>query len=192
MVRTRVGYAGGAKENPTYHNLDGHSETIQIDYDPNQISYEELLDVFWDSHNPTFQQWSRQYMSIIFYHDDEQKRLATESKERQESRPGRKIFTEIVPFSAFYLAEDYHQKYYLQQEPKLMKEFNAIYPDAEDFVDSTAVARVNGYVGGYGSSDTLTEQVASLGLSDNGKQRLLEIAEIGLIPGCSVRLLEQI
>lgn len=184
MIRTRVGYAGGSKENPTYYSLGDHSETIQIDYDPTQISYGQLLEVFWNSHNPTYEPWSRQYMSIIFYHSEDQRRLAIETKESEEARLGRHIFTEIVPFSEFYLAEDYHQKYHLRQESALMAEFRAIYPATEDFVASTAVARVNGYVGGYGELATLEEELSLLGLSEAGRQRLLEIAARGLEPVC--------
>ncbi len=184
MIRTRVGYAGGTKENPTYYSLGDHSETIQIDYDPTQISYKQLLDVFWASHNPIYEPWSRQYMSIIFYHNEEQKRLATETKESEEARLGRDIFTEIVPFSKFYLAEDYHQKYYLRRESALMEEFSAIYPATEDFIASTAAARVNGYVGGYGILATLEEEPSIFGLSEAGIKRLLEIASRGLEPIC--------
>lgn len=184
MIRTRVGYAGGSKENPTYYSLGDHSETIQIDYDPTQISYGQLLEVFWNSHNPTYEPWSRQYMSIIFYHSEDQKRLAIETKESEEARLGRHIFTELVPFSEFYLAEDYHQKYYLRQESVLMAEFRAIYPATKDFVASTAVARVNGYAGGYGELATLEEELSLLGLSEAGRQRLLEIAARGLEPVC--------
>ena len=68
MIRTRVGYAGGTTNNPTYRALGDHAETIQVDYDPTQISYEELLEAFWTSHSPTSRPWSRQYASIIFYH----------------------------------------------------------------------------------------------------------------------------
>jgi len=177
VIRTRVGYAGGSSNNPTYYNLDGHSETIQIDYDPTKITYEDLLEVFWDSHDPTVQQWSRQYMSIVFYHHEEQRRLAIESKEREECRLGRNIVTEIIPFSDFYLAEDYHQKYYLRQEADLLKELRAIYPKIENFISSTAVARLNGYVSGYGTPETLEEELNSLGLSEAGQKRLLEITD---------------
>ena len=172
------------EENPTYYNLGGHSETIQIDYDPSRISYEELLDVFWDSHNPSVQQWSRQYMSIIFYHNEEQQRLAMETREIQEAKTKGKIFTDIVPASEFYLAEAYHQKYYLRQIPELVKEFIAIYPDPNDFISSTAVARVNGYAGGYGTHAALQEELNNFGLSAAGKNKLLEIADRGLVPGC--------
>ena len=166
--------------------MGGHSETIQIDYDPKKVTYEELLEVFWDSHDPTVQPWSRQYMSIVFYHTEEQRRLAIESKEREESRLGRSIVTEIIPFSDFYLAEDYHQKYYLRQEPGLFQELSAIYPDISDFIESTAVARLNGYVGGYGTQETFEEELSSLGLSEAGRNRLLDIANRGLVPGCVV------
>jgi peptide-methionine (S)-S-oxide reductase len=170
-----VGYAGGIKENPSYYNLGGHSETIQIDYDPNQITYEELLNVFWNSHNPTHQPWSRQYMSFIFYHNDEQKKLALETRQREEDSRGKPIVTEVVPASEFYLAEGYHQKYYLQQSSQFAHEYRSIYPSTEEFVASTAVARVNGYLGGYGSSATFEEESASLGLSPAATDRLREI-----------------
>jgi len=161
VVRTRVGYAGGALENPTYRNLGDHTETIQIDYDPTRVSYGQLLEVFWDSHNPTTQRWSRQYMSIIFYHDSEQLTLATQTRQREEDGLGRQVYTEIIPFSRFYLAEDYHQKYHLQQIPQLMEELNAIYPSFADFRDSTAVARINGYVRGHITLEKLQEQLNS-------------------------------
>jgi peptide-methionine (S)-S-oxide reductase len=123
-------------------------------------------------------------MSIIFYHNEEQRRLAIETKESEEARLGGDIATEIVPFSKFYLAEDYHQKYYLRRESALMEEFNAIYPDPKDFIDSTAAARVNGYVGGYGTLATPEEEPGILGLSQAGIERLLEIADRGLKSVC--------
>lgn len=174
MVRTRVGYAGGQQPNPTYHNLGGHSETVQIDYDPTRITYEELLDVYWESHNPTSPPWSRQYASIIFFHDEEQKRLATETRDREAAQYGSEVYTEILPFSEFYLAEDYHQKYRLQQVPEYVEAFQAIYPDAQDFVNSTAAARVNGLAGGYGTPASLQAEIETLGLSQEESSRLLE------------------
>ena len=125
-------------------------------------------------------------MSIVFYHNEEQRDLAVASKQREEARLGSKIATEIIPFSDFYMAEDYHQKYYLRQKPDLMKEFSAIYPATEDFISSTAAARANGYVGGYGTLATLHEELNSLGLSAAGRNILLEIADRGLVPGCAL------
>jgi methionine-S-sulfoxide reductase len=186
VIRTKVGYAGGEKQDPTYRSLGDHSETVQIEYDPAKISYGDLLDVFWDSHDATLLSFSRQYMSVIFYHNDEQKRLAMDSKEREETRRKNKVFTDIVPATEFYLAEDYHQKYYLQRIPGFTKEFRGIYPDIEDFVASTAVARANGFAGSYGTLDYLTENIDSFGLSAGAKEKLLEFANHGLVPGCAV------
>ena len=178
VIRTRVGYAGGTTKSPTYHNMGDHSETIQMDYDPTKISYEQLLEIYWDSHNPAVQHWSRQYMSIIIYHNGNQQRIAMETKQREEARLGRRVYTEIVPFSEFYLAEDYHQKYYLQRMPELMKELVAIYPNSGDFIDSTASARINGYLGGHGTFTALQEQLISFGLSAAGNVRMLEIGRL--------------
>ena len=174
-MRTRVGYAGGSTKNPTYHNLGDHTEAIQIDFDPTKISYEQLLEVFWRSHNPGNRSWSRQYRAAVFVHNEEQKRLALESRDRvvAAETPG-KIYTEVLPFSGFYLAEAYHQKYELQQDPELMEDFRAMYPDAGDFVNSTAAARVNGYLGGYGTADDLEREVGTLGLSEAGAGKLVD------------------
>jgi methionine-S-sulfoxide reductase len=175
VVRTRVGYAGGTQDNPTYRNLGDHSETIEIDYDPTQITYEELLDIFWQSHNPASPSYSRQYASILFTHSEEQARLARESKAREESRLGRAVYTEIVPYTRFYLAENYHQKYYLRGVAVLAAEYTAIYPEPDDFVNSTAVARVNGFVGRHGSTEEVRAVLDQLGLSEQGQRKLLQI-----------------
>jgi peptide-methionine (S)-S-oxide reductase len=177
VVRTRVGYAGGTKDAPTYHSLGDHTETIQIDYDPSQISYNDLLDIFWRNHNPSSRAWSKQYMAAVFYHNDEQKKLADESREREASKRKEEIQTKILPLTAFYRAEDYHQKYQLRRERNLLKEFKRIYPADGDFVDSTAAARVNGYLGGYGTSADLNTDLNRLGLSAEGSRYLHRIVE---------------
>jgi len=175
VIRTRVGYTGGTTENPTYHNLGDHTETIQIEYDPTRISYQELLELFWAGHDPTRPAWSQQYASIIFYHDEEQRRLAQASKKQYEAECDCHVYTEIVPAATFYLAEDYHQKYRLRQSPTFMDEFAALYPDPMDFVNSTAAARVNGYLGGYGTLANLQAEIDDLGLSPEAQEALLEI-----------------
>ncbi len=175
VVRTRVGYSGGTKENPTYHDLGDHMETVQIDYDPTQITYQELLDIFWESHNPAQQAWSRQYMTAVFYLNDEQEVLITETRDRESAEIQGKVYTQILPASEFYLAEDYHQKYWLQNEPAIVTEYREIYPDTANFVASTAAARVNGYLRGYGTVTQLEAELNGLGLSSEGSARLLEI-----------------
>ena len=179
-----MGYAGGTRPSPTYQDLGDHTEAIQIDYDPAQISYGKLLDVFWASHHPTQPSFSRQYMSIIFYHNEKQRRLAIATKEREAAKRKAVIHTEITPATTFTLAEDYHQKYYLRHREVLMREFRAVYPRPSALVASTAAARVNGYLGGNGSSRQLQGEIDELGLSPAGRQRLLEIVRQPAPIGC--------
>lgn len=188
MIRTRVGYAGGTKQSPTYHSLGDHAETVQIDYDPSRISYEELLRAFWTGHDPTYRSWSRQYASIIFVHNDEQLRLARQSKAQIEQERGKAVHTEIINYSGFTLAEEYHQKHDLRQFPEYAEELMRIYPSFADYVASTAVARVNGYLGGEGSYDALKKEADSLGLSPARKQDLLRLVQRrgGSRQNCSV------
>ena len=126
-----MGYAGGAKENPTYHNLGDHTETLQIDYDPSKVSYEKLLELFWEEHDPTSRSWSRQYKAVVFYHDDDQKRLAIASRDRLAAKLGKTIHTEVLPYSRFYAAEDYHQKYYLRGHRQILRQFHQHYPQTK-------------------------------------------------------------
>ncbi len=174
MIRTRVGYTGGHKENPTYRALGDHAESIEIDYDPAVISYGELLDVFWNSHDPGGSPWSGQYRSAIFYHNEEQEKAAVESMKREEARTHRKIYTEISPASRFYQAEDYHQKYYLRQRPDLIRELMAIYPSNEDLLNSTAAARLNGYLALKGPYTALQGDLVDL-LPPGESKKVLDI-----------------
>jgi methionine-S-sulfoxide reductase len=148
-VRTRVGYAGGTREDPTYRNLGDHTESIQIDFDPEVITYEELLDIYWESHDPNIRAYSTQYQSMILTHNDEQLHLATQSRDQQQAKSGQTIVTEIVPLVKFYLAEDYHQKYFLRSQADLKSPLLEVYPEGIDWLNSTAVARLNGIAGGY-------------------------------------------
>lgn len=175
-MRTRVGYAGGRKLNPTYRSIGDHSETIQIDYDPQQVSFDVLLDVFWASHSPTARSWSRQYASSVFVHDAEQRKQAEASLKRWEAQAGRKIFTEIVDYSGFTLAEDYHQKYRLRNS-SIEKEYLTVYPDLLDFVNSTAVTRVNGFLAGHGTPEQLVGERELLGLSETSLEKLRRVVE---------------
>lgn len=115
------GYAGGHKKNPTYKEVcdesTGHAEVIQLEFDPNIISLEKILDIFWTIHDPTTlnrqgNDTGTQYRSIILYHDDSQKKIAEESKKSVAANWNNPIVTEIVPLEVFYPAEDYHQNYF--------------------------------------------------------------------------------
>lgn len=123
ILKVESGYSGGKVKNPTYKEvcsgLTGHAEVIQLTYDPGKISYDELLEIFWQTHDPTTlnQQGAdvgTQYRSVIFYHNDDQKKKAEFYKQRLEQAHAfdKPIVTEISPAVAFYKAEDYHQNYY--------------------------------------------------------------------------------
>jgi len=120
---TRVGYAGGQVDNPTYEQVcshtTGHAEVVEVTFDPARVTYEQLLDVFWENHDPT--QLNRQgpdvgdnYRTVIFFHSPEQEKAALASNERleQEGRYKRPIVTQVLPAPTFWEAEDYHQQYF--------------------------------------------------------------------------------
>ena len=120
---TQVGYIGGKLANPTYDEVctdkTGHAEAVQVEYDPTEISYDELLQVFWDNHDPTSlnrqgHDIGIQYRSTIFFYNDEQKEIAQKSKDDLEKsgKFKKSIVTEIVSAPQFYKAEEYHQKYF--------------------------------------------------------------------------------
>jgi hypothetical protein len=132
------------------------------------------LDIFWQSHKPGKRPWSSQYKAAVFYHNKEQKRLALKTRDQVADTLEAKVYTEVIPFAAFYLAEDYHQKYRLQQQGDLLQEFKTMYPNMGDLVNSTAAARVNGYLDGYGSLKEIEAQVGSLGLSPEGANKLVD------------------
>lgn len=173
VVRTRVGYAGGTKKNPTYRSLGDHTETVQVDYDPTRITYQDLLEVFWAIHHPGSPSWSRQYMNVIFFQNPEQEHLAEASKARVAEKISGRVHTAILPATEFTWAEDYHQKYYLRLAPLLLQQYARIYPDLAGLVNSTAAARVNGYLAGYGSVAQLKEELPDLGLSPEAGQQLM-------------------
>ena len=127
VISTEVGFTGGTKDNPTYKEVctgkTGHTESIQIEFDPTVIPYEKILDVFWHTHDPTTlnrqgNDVGTQYRSAIFYHNPKQKEIAEKSKRDLEKAGVYKnpIVTEITPFKNFYVAEDYHKNYYEEHQ----------------------------------------------------------------------------
>ena len=132
VTATAVGYTGGTLENPTYQEVcgggTGHAEAVQVEYDPATVSYEQLLDVFWNAHDPTSVNRQgldigEQYRSAIFHHTSEQEAAARVSKGRLDVSGGfdTPIVTQIAPASIFWMAEDYHQQYFEKQAPTARK-----------------------------------------------------------------------
>jgi len=123
VTSVRSGYAGGHVVNPSYRQVctgtTGHAEVIQLEFDPAKVSYDQLLEVFWKTHDPTTlnrqgNDYGPQYRSVVFYHNEEQRKLAEEYKKKLDEAGiwGAPIVTEITEFTNFYPAEDYHQNYY--------------------------------------------------------------------------------
>lgn len=123
VLDTAVGYMGGQTDRPTYEQVctdrTGHAEVVQIDFDSSRVSYADLLEIFWRSHNPTTinrqgPDIGTQYRSVIFYHTPEQRAIAEQSREEQDSKKrwGKPIATGIEPASVFWRAEEYHQRYF--------------------------------------------------------------------------------
>lgn len=172
MVRTRVGYAGGSKPDPTYYDPGGHAETLEVDFNPALVSLEELLRVFWAEHNPCRRPWSRQYLSALFYHDAQERGVMQRSLDAEEARRGRQIHTELIPLDRFHLAEDYHQKYFLQKDRALTAELEARAGGFWEMVDSTAAARVNAILGGETIQESLEELQITLPRAALSRRRL--------------------
>ncbi len=121
VKKTEVGFMGGKTRNPTYEEVctdrTGHAEVVHLKYDPDEVSYEELLEVFWSTHDPTTMNRQgpdvgSQYRSVIFYHNEKQKKLAEKSKIEKSGEYDKPVVTEIVRATDFYRAEEHHQKYH--------------------------------------------------------------------------------
>lgn len=157
-----MGYTGGTKLNPSYYKLGDHAESVRVEFDASLVSYDALLGLFWENHDP-FGRHSRQYMSAIFYHDEDQREAAEAAKDAFEKRRGRKVATEILPAESFYNAEGYHQKYLLQQHGTLLEALE-ITPD--ELNESHVCAKLNGWIGGYGKPAEFDAEWEKLGLNE--------------------------
>lgn len=170
VLETTAGYAGGTTTDPDYQNMGDHMESVRVRYDPEVVSFQQLLDYFWSEHDHTVQPWSRQYMNAVLYSSDKQRQLALKSASALKGT----VRTEIIELDRFYPAENYHQKFYLQRHNLIFQEFRNMYPVFREFRASTAAARVNGVLGGYGSRQKLEKIIPLLGLSQGSADYLLD------------------
>lgn len=162
VARTRVGYAGGTDPDPSYFSLGDHTEVVQVDYDPEVLSYEDLLEVFWKNHDWVSTAPKRQYRSVVLAHDDDQYETAHRERTALEDRTGRSAAIDLERLEAFHLAESAHQKYELRSRPIVGDELENLYGDS--FVDSTVVARLNGFAAGYGEPNRREAFLAAVDL----------------------------
>lgn len=160
-------------ERPTYHAMGDHTECFQVDFDPEVVPYDDLLAMVWQVHDPTRSAMKIQYASVVLAADDSQLGQARDSAARLESAVGRRLATRIEPLGEFWVAEEYHQKWYLRHSRAAMRDIRSFYPDDEGLRDSTAAARINAFAGGSGDRAALYAMRADLGLGDAA------IAELG-------------
>ncbi|XP_065162405.1 peptide methionine sulfoxide reductase isoform X3 [Atheta coriaria] len=164
VLRTVVGYSGGTKVNPKYRDLGDHTEVIEIHFDPKTVNYDKLLSLFWNNHEYGLTtKIKRQYMSLILYHNEEQKKIAEQSMDREAKKRNEKLITEIAPAREFYPAEDYHQKYRLQRHPWLC-EMLKLSPQL--LQTSHIAARLNGYIVGIGKEQHLENELQGFGFNE--------------------------
>jgi len=170
VIRTKVGYTGGTTINPDYGNIGDHTETVQIEYDPSKTTYEKLLQLFWDNHSPTYKS-SLQYKSGIWFHNKEQEIAALKSKEFEETKTKKKMYTVIEPASIFTNAEGYHQKFKLTRHTEIT---DALQLSEDEMIESSVASRLNGYLGGNGTVEDLMQEIGSFGLPSTCKEYLID------------------
>lgn len=174
VLRTTAAYAGGTKKDPTYRSLSpgededdesDYTEVVRIEYDPRETSFKELLKLFWPNHDPTREYVSREYMSIIFCHNDAQETEAKRSLEENRKNFRAPIVTKILKLEQYHLAEQHHQKYRLQRQTALYK--SLLQSGMKDVTRSHVATRLNGYVAGFGTMAAFDAECNQLGLSSD-------------------------
>lgn len=157
-----MGYAGGAEPSPTYHDLGGHTEAVEVTFDPARVSYDELLDVYWNSFPFSIPPGPSRVRTAVFARGDDQLATAEASKRRLERRTGERVTVEIVAGGDFWPAERMHQKFHLQRVyPDLVSDLAG--GDVDAFLSSGAAARLNAYVSGFVDASAVREAAADLG-----------------------------
>ncbi|MGK9253669.1 peptide-methionine (S)-S-oxide reductase MsrA [Paenibacillus humicus] len=177
VLRTVTGYAGGTSPDPDYRRMGDHSETVQLEYDPSVISYRELLDLFWSSHNPANINGykDRQYQSIVFWSGREQLEAIREklSGLALEGKPVPD--TEIAEAAEFWVAEERHQKHALKRFPDAVSKLDFLFPSRKEWEASTLAARLNGLAKGYTNRQRILEEIDGWELAE-GRKRLYAAA----------------
>ncbi|MDN7245033.1 peptide-methionine (S)-S-oxide reductase MsrA [Planococcus shenhongbingii] len=175
VLRTRVGFSGGTTPNPAYRNMGDHTETVQIDFDPELIPFEEVLKQFWRNHYPNRDEYKgRQYISLLRFHSDAQAEAIERVKKEMEAELGEEIETEIASYTQFALAEERHQKYYLKRYPKALEQLEIFYPNPDLLIDSTFAARLNGFVKGFGTRESLKQEIMGWNTKKANRQILAD------------------
>ncbi|MDD9269275.1 peptide-methionine (S)-S-oxide reductase MsrA [Paenibacillus sp. GCM10023248] len=177
IIRTRVGFAGGTTDHPTYRHLGDHSEMVEMDFDSGIVSLETLLNVFWSNHNPLNinDYKGRQYRSLILFRDSTQNDVIQEVKRSIEEQGQGILDTEIAPFTVFYPAEDRHQKYYLKRYPAAVEKLRTILPTDEELTNATLAARLNGLAKGYTNLEKIINEIRTWQMSGKEQEEIIQL-----------------
>jgi methionine-S-sulfoxide reductase len=175
VLRTRVGYAGGKQDKPTYYHLGDHTEAIQIEFDPKKIGYADLLKIFWASHDECGRVWSNQYKAVLWTHGSSQARIARASAAAQAKARGKELTTAVVEAPRFWIAEDYHQKYNIRRHKKLVRLLIGADATEKQIRESTLIARANGWVSGHGTKAQILSECEALGVSAPARKELAAV-----------------
>lgn len=179
VVRTRVGYAGGTTSDPTYRQMGDQTETVEMDFDPDIISLEDILNVFWNHHNPVNinDYKGRQYMSLLLYHDEKQRDTMHQVMEVRKSggKDKGETLTTIAPYDGLHSAEDKHQKYYLKRYPDAFDKLSRLYSSHDDLVNSTVAARLNGLAKGYTNLERITNEIGQWPMNVINQRILIDV-----------------
>lgn len=173
MVRTEAGYGGGLSPRPSYHDLEEHAEIVRVEFDPQVVSLEELLDLFWSHHDPFHGSGRGQYRALLLGETPNSAERLHAAVAALEERVSRRVVTEVFE-GPFHRAEDYHQKWRLRRRERVFQELSRSYSDERSLLDSVAATKLNGYVGGHGTRAQLERDVGRLGLSSAAQVELLE------------------
>ena len=175
VLRTRVGYAGGDSTTPSYDDLGNHIEVFEVDYDPDLLSYEDMVHLYFQFYDATARPFSQRVTPVIYYRNAAEQVIAEDVKLSIENSSEKGIFTVIRPLEVFYLAEEKHQLSYLKQESSLYKEIREIFIEDDALLLSILASKLNGFIAGYGSETDLTYVLKGSGLSDASLDRLKTI-----------------
>lgn len=158
--------------------MGDHTETVQVHFNEEEISLAALLDEFWANHNPNREGYKgRQYISLLLYEHEQQKHTMLEKKKEWETRKNMTIETEIAPLTFFTFAELKHQKYHLKKYKKATEQLKALYPTEEHFRDATVVARLNGFVKGFGTLTLIKSEIERWAIGQKEKMNIIEMLQ---------------
>lgn len=173
-----MGYAGGEVDEPTYHQLGDHAEAVEVTFDPQRVSYQELLDVYWSHFPASLPPGPRRTRTAVFPRDEVQRSAARAAKKQLRRRIGDQVTTEIAPEATFWPAERLHQKFHLQRvHRELVAELAENFADVDAFLATTAAARLNAYVSGFAGEEGLSEAADELGWPVEELRQRLTVAE---------------